>query len=91
MEIDYFTTNMEIANLEKREAVRLGQIAKKNWLMKRDQNTKFFHAVINQRRKEALVSRMVLVDSTTFENAESVHLGVAQYFQNFLSTQAKVV
>lgn len=52
-------TNLEIDTWQKRETVRLGQIAKKKWLMEGDQNTKFFHSVINQRRKKAHISQMV--------------------------------
>ncbi|KAK2648864.1 hypothetical protein Ddye_016353 [Dipteronia dyeriana] len=47
--------------------------------------------MINQRCKKAQISRMVLSDDTTLDNAKSVHLGASQYFWDFLSTSCEVV
>lgn len=46
-EDDYLATKIELAAWEKREAIWLGQIAKKKWMTKGDQNTIFFQFVIN--------------------------------------------
>ncbi|KAK1575277.1 hypothetical protein Q3G72_004017 [Acer saccharum] len=90
VEEDYLVTKLEINVWEKREAIRLGQIAKQKWLIEGDQNTKFFHSVVNQRRRKSQISRMVLDDGTILNNAEEVHLGAAQYFRKFLTTSVDV-
>ncbi|KAI9170044.1 hypothetical protein LWI28_021597 [Acer negundo] len=69
---------------EHREATRLNQIAKKTWLLEGDQNTRFFHSVINQRRKQGFISHIVLSNERVLENAEAVHQGATNYFHDFL-------
>ena len=69
VEEDYLVTKLEINVWEKREAIRLGQIAKKKWLIEGDQNSKFFHSVVNQRRRKSHIFRMVLNDGTILNNA----------------------
>ncbi|KAK2641267.1 hypothetical protein Ddye_023030 [Dipteronia dyeriana] len=47
--------------------------------------------MINQRRKKTQISRMVLSNGTTLDDAESVHFGAARYFRDFFSTSCEVV
>lgn len=50
-----------------------------------DQNTSFFHASVNQKRKK-IISKMVLEDGSVLVTPEMIHEGATAYFQNFLST-----
>ncbi|KAF8408105.1 hypothetical protein HHK36_007247 [Tetracentron sinense] len=50
-----------------------------------DKNSKFFHAVVNQRRKNNFISSMTLVDCTILSIPEQVHQGAVCYFQEILS------
>lgn len=51
IEQEFITTKKELEIWEKREAMQVGQIAKKKCL-KSEQNSKFFHAVISARRNK---------------------------------------
>ncbi|KAK0581732.1 hypothetical protein LWI29_017271 [Acer saccharum] len=90
VEAYYLTTKLEIQVWENRESSRLGQIAKKKWLTEGDQNSKFFHSVINQRRNKGRIDRMVLSDGRILEGAEIVHNEASVFFQNFLSESSEV-
>ncbi|XP_035546552.1 uncharacterized protein LOC118348611 [Juglans regia] len=90
IEDDFVATKTEIEIWEKREASRLGQIAKKKWLTEGDQNSKFFHSVINQRRNKGHISKMVLADGRVLCTAEEVHEEAVDYFRNFLSDVSTV-
>lgn len=54
-----------------------------------DQNTKFFHFVINHRHNKSFIGKMKLVDGRILETAKDVHTGEAQYFLHMLSTLAE--
>ncbi|KAJ0074622.1 hypothetical protein Patl1_37562 [Pistacia atlantica] len=60
VECDFLVTKLELDTWEQREELRLSQLAKKKWLSEGDQNTKFFHAVVNQWRKSKVISNMRL-------------------------------
>ncbi|KAF5468901.1 hypothetical protein F2P56_013012 [Juglans regia] len=78
------TWNRKLDIWEHREETRMSQLAKKKLLKEGDQNTSFFHASVNQKRKK-LLSQMVLEDGSVFETPEIIHEGETTYFQNFLS------
>ncbi|XP_035540358.1 uncharacterized protein LOC118344262 [Juglans regia] len=90
IEDDFVATKTEIDIWEKREASRLAQIAKKKWLTEGDQNSKFFHSVINQRHNKGHISKMVLADGRVLCTAEEVHEEAVIYFRNFLSDVSTV-
>ncbi|KAF5464604.1 hypothetical protein F2P56_014672, partial [Juglans regia] len=81
LEDDFVATKTEINIWEKREASRLGQIAKKKWLTEGDQNSKFFHSVINQRRTKGHINKMVLDDGRVLNTAEEVHEESMDFFR----------
>lgn len=81
---------MELDTWEHQEEIRLSQLAKKKWFKDSDQNSKFFHAIVNQRRKSNTISHMELEDESKLSDHEQVHLGAVSYFQNFLSQHHEV-
>ncbi|KAJ0094336.1 hypothetical protein Patl1_15029 [Pistacia atlantica] len=85
VECDYLVTKLELDIWEKREELRLSQLAKQKWLSEGDQNSKFFHAVVNQKRKSNVISHMRLENGTSLNSTEQVHQGALKYFQDFLS------
>ncbi|XP_042964713.1 uncharacterized protein LOC122298936 [Carya illinoinensis] len=85
LEMEYLVSKIELETWERREELRLAQIAKEKWLAEGDSNTGFFHVVLKQRRKSSLISSMRLEDGSSLVSPEEVHEGVVRYFQNFLT------
>lgn len=50
-----------------------------------DNNTKFFHAFVNQRRKKSMTYSLKLPNGEVLDSMEAVHEGAVRYFQNFLT------
>jgi hypothetical protein len=65
---EFKATKMELDVWEKKEETRLAQAAKKKWLKEGDQNSRFFHVVVSQRRHGAVISRMQLEAGTVLES-----------------------
>ncbi|XP_041015027.1 uncharacterized protein LOC121257846 [Juglans microcarpa x Juglans regia] len=85
IESEYLISKLELEVWEKREEARLTQIAKKNWLMEGDKNSKFFHVMVSQRRRSSSVAQMVLENGMVLSSPGVVHAGVVEYFREFLS------
>ncbi|KAF5472990.1 hypothetical protein F2P56_009642 [Juglans regia] len=85
IEEDFFLTKLELEAWEKREEIRIAQQAKKKWLVEGDNNTKLFHAFVNQRRKRSFISSLSLSDGEVLESPETVHEGDVRYFHAFLT------
>ncbi|KAI9186057.1 hypothetical protein LWI28_013379 [Acer negundo] len=75
VEEEFLVSKAELDVWNKRDEMRLAQQVKIKWLSKDDQNSKFFHAVIAQRRRNSCVKTMVLLDVTSLDNMEMVHNG----------------
>lgn len=90
VEADYLVTKAELGVWESREEIRLAQKANNKWLQEGDHNSKFFHAIVNQRRKTSTISSMQLVDGKVLNSLEVVHQGATRYFQDFLSASFDV-
>lgn len=90
VEADLLVTKNELEIWERREATRLGQIAKKKWMAKGGQNTKYYHSVINQRRKQMFISKMRLLDGRVLDNPEEIHIDAIEFFQGFLTEPSAV-
>ncbi|KAL6011070.1 hypothetical protein ACLOJK_001514 [Asimina triloba] len=73
LEEDFLATKIELDLWEKREASRLGQLAKKKWLTEGDKNSAFFHTVIKQRRLKGIIEKIVLSDGRVLKSAEAIH------------------
>ncbi|XP_057954050.1 uncharacterized protein LOC131148352 [Malania oleifera] len=84
IETEFFLTKLDLEIEEQKEETRLAQQAKKSWLKEGDQNSKLFHAVVKQRRKNSVISNMNLANGSVLNSPESIHLAVTSYFQNFL-------
>ncbi|XP_022867043.1 uncharacterized protein LOC111386798 [Olea europaea var. sylvestris] len=50
-EQEYLSSKIELEEWQRREEIRLSQLAKKKWLSDGDNNSKFYHAVVSQRRR----------------------------------------
>lgn len=64
----------------KREKTRVAQIAKKRWLKDENQNSKFFHTVINQKINSSLIEKMRLDDGMTLSSLKEIHEGAVCHF-----------
>ncbi|KAF5475510.1 hypothetical protein F2P56_007310 [Juglans regia] len=89
IENDYLITKAELNIWENREEIHMSQLAKKKWLKKGNQNTKFFHGSVNHKRKK-FISQMVLDDCTTLGTPELIHEGATRHFREFLSMPCMV-
>ncbi|KAG2668051.1 hypothetical protein I3760_15G142400 [Carya illinoinensis] len=85
LEHEYMQTKAELERWENREEIQLSQQAKKRWITEGDRNSKFYHAVVNQRRKASAVSRMTLPNGVVLESWEDIHNAAVIHFQNFLT------
>ncbi|XP_035551728.1 uncharacterized protein LOC118349893 [Juglans regia] len=74
VECDFLVTKLELETWERREEIRFSQLAKKKWISEGDNNTKFFHAVVNQRRKSKIISNMQLENGDFLNSPEQVDL-----------------
>lgn len=52
VEAEYLMTTTKLGIWEAREEVHLAQKEKKKWLQEGNQNSRFFHAIVNQRWKD---------------------------------------
>lgn len=57
---------------------------KKCWLTDGDNNTTYFHIVINKCKND-FVRTMRLENGTSLATPEEIHMGAVQHFQNFLT------
>ncbi|KAF5447423.1 hypothetical protein F2P56_032977 [Juglans regia] len=73
VEAEFLLTKMELAEREAREESRWAKKAKHKWLQEGEQNSRFFHASVNQRWKASVVSSMHLADGTTLATPEEIH------------------
>ncbi|KAF5472294.1 hypothetical protein F2P56_009025 [Juglans regia] len=78
---EYISEKLELETWEHREDLCIAQVAKKAWLDDCDQNSEFFHAVVNHKRKNNFISFMSLPDGIVLYSPEQVHHGVVIYFQ----------
>ncbi|XP_057950927.1 uncharacterized protein LOC131145754 [Malania oleifera] len=84
LEEEFLVFKAELEVWYRREETRPMQQAKKKWLTDGDQNSKFFHVVITQRRRNSCVNSMVLPDGSVQGNMQMVHDEAVNYFEQFL-------
>ncbi|XP_035550016.1 uncharacterized protein LOC118349461 [Juglans regia] len=69
------------------EDIKWKERAKKHWLEKGDRNTKFYHACVNQRKKNNSIQKVVTAEGVLLTEPGEILLGFGQHFsQVFLST-----
>nr|GEY36819.1 RNA-directed DNA polymerase, eukaryota [Tanacetum cinerariifolium] len=78
---DHLDTINKLASLENMESSELAQKAKVKWSIKGDENSKFFHGIINKRRNN-LAIRGIMVDGDWMEDPAAVKRECFSYFQN---------
>ncbi|XP_042983381.1 uncharacterized protein LOC122312796 [Carya illinoinensis] len=87
LECDFLKASNELDQWVQREDTRLRQQAKQRWMEEGDQNTKYFHVVIAQRRRNAMVKNMKLSGGRLLESPVEIHEEATRYFERFLSEE----
>ncbi|XP_042942930.1 uncharacterized protein LOC122277118 [Carya illinoinensis] len=87
LECDFLEASNELDQWVQREDTRLRQQAKQRWMEEGDQNTKYFHVVIAQRRRNAMVKNMKLSGGRLLESPVEIHEEATRYFERFLSEE----
>lgn len=89
LEANFLIIDGELECWKKREEAQEAQIANKKWLKEGDNNSKFFHTIINQRRKASQIDIIQLEDDSVLANSKEIHEGAVKYFQDFLFDTTK--
>ncbi|GJR56538.1 RNA-directed DNA polymerase, eukaryota [Tanacetum coccineum] len=77
-----------LSSLEKMESIELAQKAKVKWSIEGDENSKFFHGIINKRRNN-LAIRGIVVDGVWIEDPIVVKNEFLSHFQNRFNAPRK--
>ncbi|KAG6640003.1 hypothetical protein CIPAW_10G141400 [Carya illinoinensis] len=91
LEHEYLRTKAKLKLWENREELRLAQQAKKKGLKEGDCNTKFYHAIANQRRKASVISKMTLPNGVILDSLKMIHNVAVEYFKEFLTGEGLTV
>ncbi|GJV05733.1 RNA-directed DNA polymerase, eukaryota [Tanacetum coccineum] len=78
---DRLDTMNKLSSLENMESIELAQKAKVKWSIEGDENSKFFHGIINKRRNN-LAIRGIIVDGDWIEDPAAVKKEFLSHFQN---------
>nr|GEX44056.1 putative RNA-directed DNA polymerase, eukaryota, reverse transcriptase zinc-binding domain protein [Tanacetum cinerariifolium] len=78
---DRLETMNKLASLENMESSELAQKAKVKWSIEDDENSKFFHGIINKRQNN-LAIRGIMVDGDWMEDPAAVKREFFSHFQN---------
>ncbi|KAF5464536.1 hypothetical protein F2P56_014607 [Juglans regia] len=84
-ESDLFLTKEELDLWQQREYTRLSQQVKLNWLEKGEASSQFFKTFASL--SKPMVKEMKMADGTVLATPETIHEGVVDYSQSFLSTR----
>lgn len=68
-----------------REEILWRQKSRIKWLQEGDGNTKFFHASVENKKKNHILEHMVLEDGTVLKSVDDIHEGAVQFFKELLS------
>ncbi|CAA3022872.1 Hypothetical predicted protein, partial [Olea europaea subsp. europaea] len=91
-EQEYLISKIELEEWQRREKIRLSQLAKKKWLSDGDNNSKFYHAVVSQRRRKSKLNQLKLTDDTILSTPQQMHAEAVKYLQIVLtSEESKIV
>lgn len=78
LEANFLIIDGELECWKKREKAREAQISNKKWLKEEDNNSKFFHTIINQRRNTSQIDIIQLEDDSVLANPEEIHEGAVK-------------
>ncbi|KAF5462644.1 hypothetical protein F2P56_018632 [Juglans regia] len=81
---------MELETWNNREEMRLAQCAKVRWWRHGDQNSRYFHALLNKRR-QSKITEMRLPNGLMLKSPQEIHDGAVHYFREFLGQSSRVV
>nr|GEU82136.1 RNA-directed DNA polymerase, eukaryota [Tanacetum cinerariifolium] len=70
-----------IVEMDQKIVIDFAQQAKIKWAIERDENSKFFHGIINKKRKQQAI-RGILVDGEWVDNPERVKIELFNHFAN---------
>ena len=71
----------EIEVLMNREEIMWAQIARNEWILKDDRNTKFFQTIVKQRRARSKIIHLKIEDGTFTEDFEVIENTLVNHFQ----------
>ncbi|GKD96641.1 RNA-directed DNA polymerase, eukaryota, partial [Tanacetum coccineum] len=74
----------DLHGINKKDLVDLAQKAKVKWAIEGDENTKFFHSIVNKKRRH-LVIKGILIDGEWIDNPTRVKLEFYNHFARFSS------
>ena len=76
----------ELITKQKEEDLYWRQRAKENWIKDGDQNTRFFHASANQKKKASVITAIKDEQGRNWETEDQIGEAFIQYFQNLFTT-----
>ncbi|KAF5470850.1 hypothetical protein F2P56_011338, partial [Juglans regia] len=90
VELDLLASKMELDTWICREEVRLAQCAKVRWSSHGDQNSRYFHVILNKWRQSKIME-MRLSNGLLLKSPHELHDGAVHYFREFLGQSTSVV
>lgn len=73
----------EVNDLIEMEDLKWRQKAKQDWLQFEDKNSKYFHACVNQRRKNNLIKQVQNLSGVICREQETIEEAFLQHFNCF--------
>ncbi|GKD15588.1 hypothetical protein Tco_1199995, partial [Tanacetum coccineum] len=71
----------KLQQVNKAQASEVAQKAKIKWYVEGDENTKFFHGMLNKKRSQSNI-RGIMINGTWTDNPKAVKQEFFQHFQN---------
>jgi hypothetical protein len=85
---EYKKVHSDLAILQEEEDLRWRQRAKEEWLKFGDQNSKFFHASANQRRKANIITQISDEAGQVWTSQDDIAVAFVGYFQRLFTAEA---
>nr|GFA26916.1 RNA-directed DNA polymerase, eukaryota [Tanacetum cinerariifolium] len=77
----------DLKDIDHKNSIDLAQKAKIKWAVEGDENSKFFHEIVNKKRRHLAIKR-ILVDGEWIENPNRVKSEFYSYYSNLFSAPA---
>ncbi|GJX87567.1 RNA-directed DNA polymerase, eukaryota [Tanacetum coccineum] len=74
----------DLKDIDQKDSIDLAQKAKIKWAVEGDENSKFFHGIVNKKRRH-LIIKGILVDGEWIENPNRVKSEFYSYYSNIFS------